>query len=61
MATEDEELTTFRTRFGAYKYRVMPFGLTNGPAIWQHFINDTFFNHLEKFLTIYVDNILIYS
>ena len=39
----------------------MPFGLTNGPATWQHFINDTFFDHLEKFLAIYVDDILIYS
>lgn len=38
---EHETLTTFRTRYGAYKYRVMPFGLTNGPATFQRFINDT--------------------
>src|SRR5438105_9409687 len=34
-----EDLTTFITSFGAFKYLVMPFGLTNGPATFQHYIN----------------------
>lgn len=62
MATnEDEDLTTFRTRFGSYKFSVMPFGLTNGPATFQHYINDTLWDYLDVFCTAYVDDILIYS
>ena len=62
MATpEDEDLTTFRTRFGSFKYTVMPFGLTNGPATYQHFMNDILFEYLDRFVTAYLDDILIYS
>jgi hypothetical protein len=35
MSSESEDLTTFRCRYGIYKYKVMPFGLTNGPATFQ--------------------------
>ena len=56
-----EELTTFRTRYGSYKYKVLPFGLCNGPASFQRFINDTLFDFLDDFCTAYVDDILIYS
>jgi transposase InsO family protein len=55
------ELTTFRTRYGAYKYKVLPFGLTNGPATFQRYINDIFFDFLDDFVTAYLDDILIYS
>lgn len=41
MTPGDEELTTFRTRYGAYKYKVLPFGLSNGPSTFQLFINNT--------------------
>ena len=61
MSPESEELTTFRTRYGAFKYRVMPFGLTNGPATFQRFINETFMDYLDDFLTAYIDDLLIYS
>jgi len=61
MDPDSEELTTFKTRFGAYKYRVLPFGLTNGPASWQRFMNDTFFQFLDDFCSVYLDDILIYS
>ena len=54
-------MTTFRTRFGSYKYRVMPFGLTGGPATFQHYINDMLFDYLDVFCTAYMDDILIYS
>ena len=61
MSEDSEELTTFLTRFGAFKYLVMPFGLCNGPASWQHLINDTLFDFLHRFVQAYLDNILIYS
>ena len=58
---ESEELTTFRTRYGAYKCKVLPFGLTNGPATYQRFMNDVLFDYLDDFCTAYLDDILIYS
>ena len=58
---DSEELTTFRTRYGAYKCKVMPFGLTNGPATYQRFMNDVLFDYLDDFCTAYLDDILIYS
>ena len=61
IAMESEDLTTFNSRFGAYKYKVLPFGLSGGPSTWQHFINDVLFDYLDKFCTAYLDDILIYS
>lgn len=58
---EDEELTTFRCRYGSFKYKVLPFGLTNGPSTFQRFINDTLREHLDEFCHAYIDDILIYS
>jgi predicted aspartyl protease len=56
-----EDLTTFRTRYGAYKCKVLPFGLTNGPATYQRYMNDVLFDYLDDFCTAYLDDILIYS
>ena len=61
MSEDSEELTTFLTRFGAFKYLVMPFGLCNGLASWQHLINDTLFDFLHRFVQAYLDDIFIYS
>jgi predicted aspartyl protease len=61
MHPDDEELTTFRTRYGTYKYKVLPFGLTNGPATFQRYINDTLMGYLDDFCSAYLDDILIYS
>lgn len=62
MATEeDEDLTSFKTRFGAFKYKVMPFGLTNGPATFQRFINKTLWDFLNIFASAYMEDILTYS
>jgi hypothetical protein len=58
---DSEELTTFRTRYGSYKYKVLPFGLTNGPAAYQRYMNTVLFDYLDDFCTIYLDDILIYS
>src|SRR6266487_5853467 len=61
MAPDSEELTTFRTRYGAYKCKVLPFGLTNGPATYQRYMNDVLFDYLDDFCTAYLDDIMIYS
>ena len=61
MAEKDEDLMTFRTRFGSFAYRVMPFGLTNGPATFQHVINDALWDFLDVFASAYMDDIIIYS
>lgn len=61
MDPESEDLTTFTTGMGQYKYRVLPFGLTNGPSTFQQYINDVLWEHLEDFCQAYLDDILIYS
>jgi hypothetical protein len=61
MHPDSEELTTFRTRYGAYKCKVLWEGLTNGPATYQRYMNDTLFDYLDDFCTVYLDDILIYS
>lgn len=61
MDPESEDLTTFRSRYGSYKYQVMPFGLTNGPAAFQRFVNHVFIDCLDKYLTAFVNDLLIYS
>jgi hypothetical protein len=58
---EFEDLTTFRIRFEAYKYRVLSFELCNELAIYQHYMNDVFFDFLNDFVFVYINDILIYS
>jgi hypothetical protein len=57
----DEWKTTFRTRYGHFKYSVMPFGLTNAPAVCQHLMNDIFREYMDEFVVVYLDDILIFS
>jgi hypothetical protein len=61
MHQDSEDLTTFRCRYGTFKYKVMPFGLTNGPATFQRLINDIFMDSLDEFLIAFIDDLLIYS
>jgi hypothetical protein len=61
MSEELENLTTFRTRFGQYKYKVLPFGLCNGPNTFQRYINFVLFSYLDEFCTAYINDILIFS
>ncbi|KAI9035595.1 reverse transcriptase family protein [Aspergillus affinis] len=61
MKPGQEDLTTFKTRYGNYKYQVMPFGLTNGPATFQRYMNSLFMNMLDRYITVFIDNILIFS
>ena len=62
MTTEkNEDLTTFRTCFEAYKYRVLSFELINKSITFQNFINDIFMKYLNDFVVVYLNDILIYS
>ena len=61
MNPDSEDLTTFRTRYGQFKYKVLPFGLCNGPATFQRYINSYIFEYLDDFVVAYLDDLIIYS
>ncbi|KAI7790520.1 Pol polyprotein [Triplophysa rosa] len=57
----DEWKTAFNTPSGHYEYLVLPFGLTNAPAIFQGLINDVLGDMINRFVFVYLDDILIFS
>jgi hypothetical protein len=59
--TEDIPKTAFVTRYGQYEFTVVSFGLTNALAYFMNMMNKVFMDELDKFVVVFIDDILVYS
>ena len=57
---EDFEKTAFNTKYGQFEYLAMPMGLCNGPATFQSLLNSIFYECMDEFLVVYMDDFLIF-
>jgi hypothetical protein len=58
---EDIPKTTFTSRYGLYEFTVMSFGLTNAPTYFMYLMNKVFMEYLDKFVVVFIDDILVFS
>jgi hypothetical protein len=58
---EDIPKIAFTSRYGMYEFTVMSFGLTNAPAYFMYLVNKIFVEYLDKFVVVFVDDILVFS
>ena len=61
IAKGEEQKTAFRTRYSLYESLIMNFGLTGAPGSFQEYINNALLEYLDRFYTVYLDDVLIYS
>jgi hypothetical protein len=58
---EDIRKTSITSRYGLYEFTVMSFGLTNAPAYFMYLMKKVFIEYLDKFVVVFIDDILVFS
>lgn len=61
MKPKDILKIVFQIRYGHYKYSVMLFDVSNAPSVFMEYMNSIFHHYLDKFVVVFIDDILVYS